>query len=176
MTRRPGIATRHASGTTRARATAIGVIVGALAIACSPAYADEPRSAFRPCIDPGNLPFANEHGDGFENRIAELFAQKLGLPVKSYSFPQRMNFIRNTLRYRLPGEDYRCDVVMSLPVGFEQRRRRSPTTARRMRSSTRRARGSMQSAAAPTSSRCRPKCATACASASTTSRPPRSGS
>ena len=120
MTRRPGIATRHASGTTRARATAIGVIVGALAIACSHAYADEPRSAFRPCIDPGNLPFANEHGDGFENRIAELFAQKLGLPVKSYSFPQRMNFIRNTLRYRLPGEDYRCDVVMSLPVGFEQ--------------------------------------------------------
>ena len=96
------------------------VIVGALAIACSHAYADEPRSAFRPCIDPSNLPFANEHGDGFENRIAELFAQKLGLPVKSYSFPQRMNFIRNTLRYRLPGEDYRCDVVMSLPVGFEQ--------------------------------------------------------
>ena len=101
-------------------ATAVRMMAGALAIACTHAHADEPRSAFRPCIDPANLPFANEHGDGFENRIAALFAQKLGLPVKSYSFPQRMNFIRNTLRYRLPGEDYRCDVVMSLPVGFEQ--------------------------------------------------------
>ncbi|HET9762993.1 MAG TPA: quinoprotein dehydrogenase-associated putative ABC transporter substrate-binding protein, partial [Casimicrobiaceae bacterium] len=74
----------------------------------------------RPCIDPSNLPFANEKGEGFENRIAALFAQKLGVPVKSYAFPQRMNFIRNTLRYRLPGEDYRCDVVMSVPVGFDQ--------------------------------------------------------
>ena len=120
MTRRPGIATRHASGTTRARATAIGVIVGALAIACSPAYADEPRSAFRPCIDPSNLPFANDKGEGFENRIAELFAKQLGLPVQSYSFPQRMNFIRNTLRYRLPGEDFRCDIVMSVPADYDQ--------------------------------------------------------
>jgi mxaJ protein len=98
----------------------MGVIAGALALACSHAYADETRSAFRPCIDPSNLPFANEHGEGFENRIAELFAKQLGLPVQSYAFPQRMNFIRNTLRYRLPGEDYRCDVVMSIPVGFEQ--------------------------------------------------------
>src|SRR5207237_2085921 len=64
--------------------------------------------------------FANTHGDGFENRIADLFARQLGLPVQSYAFPQRMNFIRNTLRYKLPGEDFRCDVVMSLPAGFDQ--------------------------------------------------------
>ena len=63
------------------------------------ANADEARTAFRPCIDPSNLPFANSKGEGFENRIAALFAQKLGLPVESYAFPQRMNFIRNTLRY-----------------------------------------------------------------------------
>lgn len=84
------------------------------------AHADETRTAFRPCIDPSNLPFANDKGEGFENRIADLFAQKLGLPVQSYSFPQRMNFIRNTLRYRLPGEDYRCDIVMSVPVDYDQ--------------------------------------------------------
>jgi len=77
-------------------------------------------TAFRPCIDPSNLPFANDKGEGFENRIAELFAGKLGLPVQSYSFPQRMNFIRNTLRYKLPGEDFRCDIVMSVPVGYDQ--------------------------------------------------------
>jgi len=84
------------------------------------AAADESRTAFRPCIDPSNLPFANDKGEGFENRIAELFARKLGLPVQSYSFPQRMNFIRNTLRYRLPGEDFRCDIVMSVPESYDQ--------------------------------------------------------
>jgi quinoprotein dehydrogenase-associated probable ABC transporter substrate-binding protein len=84
------------------------------------AAADEARTAFRPCIDPSNLPFANDKGEGFENRIAELFAGKLGVPVQSYSFPQRMNFIRNTLRYRLPGEDYRCDIVMGVPEHYDQ--------------------------------------------------------
>ena len=80
---------------------------------------DAPK-AFRPCIDPSNLPFANVEGEGFENRIAVLFAQKLGLPVENYAFPQRMNFIRNTLRYKLPGEDFRCDIVMSVPAGYDQ--------------------------------------------------------
>ncbi len=88
--------------------------------------AEETRAAFRPCIDPGNLPFANLNGEGFENRIADLFAQKLGLPVKYYAFPQRMNFIRNTLRYKLPGEDFRCDVVMSVPAGYDQVSATSP--------------------------------------------------
>jgi quinoprotein dehydrogenase-associated probable ABC transporter substrate-binding protein len=75
---------------------------------------------FRPCIDPNNLPFANTQGEGFENHIADLFAKELGLPVQSYAFPQRMNFIRNTLRYRLPDEDFRCDIVMGVPAGYDQ--------------------------------------------------------
>jgi quinoprotein dehydrogenase-associated probable ABC transporter substrate-binding protein len=84
------------------------------------AAGEEAPKAFRPCIDPSNLPFANSKGEGFENRIAALFAQKLGLPVQNYAFPQRMNFIRNTLRYKLPGEDFRCDIVMSVPAGYDQ--------------------------------------------------------
>jgi mxaJ protein len=91
-----------------------------VATASGSVRADPARNAFRPCIDPSNLPFANEKGEGFENRIADLFAQKLGLPVQSYAFPQRMNFIRNTLRYRLPGEDFRCDIVMSVPASYDQ--------------------------------------------------------
>jgi len=78
------------------------------------------RKAFRACQDPSNLPFSNTKGEGFENRIAELFAGKLGLPVEYFSFPQRMAFIRNTLRYRLPGQEFRCDVVMSVPAGYDQ--------------------------------------------------------
>jgi mxaJ protein len=42
------------------------------------------------------------------------------LPVTYYAFPQRMNFIRNTLRYKLPGEDFRCDIVMSVPASYDQ--------------------------------------------------------
>jgi len=92
----------------------------ALAMASVGICAEETRTAFRPCIDPSNLPFANSKGEGFENRIADLFAQKLGLPVQSYAIPQRMNFIRNSLRYKLPGQDFRCDIVMSVPAGFDQ--------------------------------------------------------
>lgn len=93
---------------------------GAIAIGIALARADEMPKAFRPCIDPSNLPFANTRGEGFENHIADLFAKELGLPVRSYAFPQRMNFVRNTLRYRLPGEDFRCDIVMGVPAGYDQ--------------------------------------------------------
>lgn len=78
------------------------------------------RKAFRVCQDPNNLPFSNTKGEGYENKIAELFAKELGLPVTYYSFPQRMAFIRNTLRFKLPGQDYPCDIVMGVPVGFDQ--------------------------------------------------------
>jgi len=59
-------------------------------------------------------------GEGIENKLAELFGRALGLPVTYYAFPARMAFIRNTLRYKLPGEDFRCDIVMGVPVGFDQ--------------------------------------------------------
>jgi quinoprotein dehydrogenase-associated probable ABC transporter substrate-binding protein len=78
------------------------------------------RTALRVCQDPNNLPFSNTNGEGIENRIAELFGKAMGLPVTYYSFPQRLAFIRNTLRYKLPGQDYPCDVVMGVPVGYDQ--------------------------------------------------------
>jgi mxaJ protein len=104
----------------RSRSASWAMLVVAVTLASGSVGAQEARTAFRPCIDPSNLPFANLKGEGFENRIADLFAQKLGLPVKNYAFPQRMNFIRNTLRYKLPGEDFRCDIVMSVPAGYDQ--------------------------------------------------------
>ncbi len=91
------------------------------ALAFQGAWADDgPRQAFRVCQDPNNLPFSNTRGEGLENRIAELFGKELGLPVTYYSFPQRMGFVRNTLRYKVPGQDYPCDIIMGVPVGFEQ--------------------------------------------------------
>ncbi|HEY6512804.1 MAG TPA: substrate-binding domain-containing protein [Burkholderiaceae bacterium] len=102
--------------------TPIRIGLAALALCGAAAVAqDTPeRKALRVCQDPNNLPFSNASGEGIENRIAEVFGKALGLPVTYYSFPQRMAFIRNTLRYKLPGQDYPCDIVMGVPVGFDQ--------------------------------------------------------
>jgi quinoprotein dehydrogenase-associated probable ABC transporter substrate-binding protein len=104
------------------RALRIGTAALCATAALAAAAQDAPpeRKAFRVCQDPNNLPFSNAKGEGIENRIAELFGKSLGLPVVYYSFPQRMAFIRNTLRYKLPGQDYPCDLVLGVPVGFDQ--------------------------------------------------------
>src|SRR5258707_10768319 len=69
---------------------------------------------FRACGDPRNLPFSNEKGEGFENKLAELFAAKLGKKLGYTYFPQATGFVRNTLGA------YRCDIIMGFPQGDEQ--------------------------------------------------------
>ena len=101
-------------------AALVGLSMGALA---TPAAAEEKpaeRTALRVCQDPNNLPFSNVAGEGIENRIADLFGKAMGLPVTYFSFPQRLAFIRNTLKFKLPGEDYPCDIVMGVPAGYDQ--------------------------------------------------------
>ena len=67
----------------------------------------------RVCADPNNLPFSNARGEGFENKLAELFARELGARLEYTWWAQRRGFFRNTLRAGL------CDVVMGVPSGFE---------------------------------------------------------
>ena len=76
--------------------------------------------AFRVCADPNNLPFSDNKRGGFENKIAELFAKELGLPVEYTWYPQRFGFLRNTLRARLEGGGFKCDIVMGVPSNYEQ--------------------------------------------------------
>jgi mxaJ protein len=79
----------------------------------------------RICSDPNNLPFSNEKEEGFENRVAEILARDLGLPL-AYSWrPLRRGLVRNTLGAGL------CDVLVGLPAGLE----RVATTAPYYRSS-----------------------------------------
>ncbi|MGK6311106.1 substrate-binding domain-containing protein [Variovorax sp. DT-64] len=106
----------------RLRAGVAGILGAACCFALFPAHAQDtpPRKALRVCQDPNNMPFSNTKGEGIENRIAELFGKALGLPVTYYSFPQRMAFFRNTLRFKLPGQDYPCDIVMGVPVGLDE--------------------------------------------------------
>lgn len=97
---------------------------GALALlAAMPVLAQEdavPRTALKVCADPNSLPFSNEKGQGYENRIAEVLAHDLGLPLTYYWFPNRMNFVRNTLRFKLPTDDYPCDLIIGVPAEFDQ--------------------------------------------------------
>ena len=66
---------------------------------------------FRACADPRDLPLSNEAGEGFENKIAELFARKLGKSVGYTFYPDATGFIRNTLNA------YHCDVVLGTAQG-----------------------------------------------------------
>ena len=66
----------------------------------------------RVCADPSNMPMTDESGKGFENKLAELVAQKLGRKSVAYTWhPQIQGFVRNTLRANL------CDVIMGYPQG-----------------------------------------------------------
>lgn len=87
------------------------------------AYAEEASipptpGVLKVCADPYMLPFSNQEEQGFENKIAELFAEKLGVELEYAWFPQRIGFIRNTLRKEENGK-FKCDLVMSVPERFE---------------------------------------------------------
>lgn len=65
------------------------------------------------CADPNNLPFSNDRGEGFENRIAEMIGQELHRPVQYRWWPQTIGFVRNTLKVRL------CDLIMGVSSANE---------------------------------------------------------
>jgi quinoprotein dehydrogenase-associated probable ABC transporter substrate-binding protein len=68
-------------------------------------------NTLRVCADPRNLPYSNEAHEGFENKIAELLAQRLGKGLAYVYYPNTTGFVRNTLNAR------RCDVIMGIPQG-----------------------------------------------------------
>ena len=68
-------------------------------------------NVLRVCADPRNLPFSNEKGEGFENKLGELLADKLHKKLDYAYFPQATGFVRMTLGA------HRCDVIMGFPQG-----------------------------------------------------------
>ncbi len=96
------------------------VIAGALCLASlagMPALAQTSdlvsKTAFRVCADPANFPLSDQSGAGFENKIAELMASELGLPLEYTWFPMATGFIRKTLQANA------CDVVIGYAQGDE---------------------------------------------------------
>lgn len=99
------------------RLTRLAMGLAASLLAAGAALADTSdlvsKNAFRVCADPANMPFSNQAGEGFENRIADLLASKLDRPVTYTWFPQATGFVRKTLRSNL------CDVIMGYAQGDE---------------------------------------------------------
>ena len=84
------------------------------------ARADNTDKVLRVCADPNNMPLSNQKQEGYENKIAELLAKDLGWKLEYTWFPQRMGFIRNTLRAKDPnGDGYKCDLVIGWATGAE---------------------------------------------------------
>ncbi len=67
----------------------------------------------RICADPNNLPYSNQAGEGFENRIAGLLARDLGVRPEFVWWSQRESFLEHSL------EEGRCDVVLGVPSSME---------------------------------------------------------
>lgn len=76
--------------------------------------------ALRVCADPANLPFSNERGEGFENKVAALLGRALDRRLDYVFFPQVQGFVRNTLRAG------RCDLVMGTVAGDELMQNTNP--------------------------------------------------
>ena len=85
---------------------------GALAALAGWTFGRAP-AALRVCADPNNLPFSNDHGEGFENRLASMLGEDLGMRVEYTWWAQRRGFVRNTLGAR------QCDILMGVPTAFE---------------------------------------------------------
>ena len=85
------------------------------------------QSAVRVCADAYNLPYSNDKLEGFDNKIAAIIGEELGIPVEYYWFPQRIGFGRNTIKKVNPETGlFNCDLAMSIPA---ERGMYSPTTA-----------------------------------------------
>jgi mxaJ protein len=96
-----------------------GCAVAAVMIAATPVYAaniSSPPGVLRVCADSNYLPFSNQAGQGFENKVAEILAKAMGRKLQYYwgSYRDRGGF-PEFLAISL--DVGKCDVVMNIPYG-----------------------------------------------------------
>ncbi len=71
------------------------------------------QRVLRVCADPNNLPFSNQQGQGFENKIAELISSTLNEKLEYTWWSERKSFIKNSL------DEGRCDAVLGIPTTLD---------------------------------------------------------
>ena len=59
-----------------------------------------PHRTLTACADPNNLPFSNQAGQGFENKLAQMIATDLHAKLQYVWWAQRRGYVRNTLNER----------------------------------------------------------------------------
>ncbi len=92
-------------------------LVGLLAaVSVTPAMAQRPSPAqpglLRVCIDPDNMPFSNQKGEGFENKLAELIASEWNSKLQYVWYPVRRGY------FRILNGMY-CDLIIQAPGGLD---------------------------------------------------------
>lgn len=66
------------------------------------------------CADPGNMPLSNNRAEGFQNKIAEAVAAKMGARVRYFWRPF---FERGLTRETF--DNHECEIIIELPYGYE---------------------------------------------------------
>ncbi len=98
-----------------ASARRIGLVVSAfaavavLSVAAAGSLQAEP--VLRVCADPDNMPFSNAEGEGFENKLAELIAERLGSKLEYAWVTESMGYLPHSV-----GKGA-CDLVMGYAQG-----------------------------------------------------------
>ena len=95
-----------------------GIVVVSMVLQDSRAAAQQmpdlvARDALRVCADPADMPFSDRQKQGFENKVADIVADELKVPVRYYWAPQGPGFVRNTLLTGL------CDLIMGSASGAD---------------------------------------------------------
>jgi mxaJ protein len=90
------------------------VLVGTAATAsCAEPVERHTAQTLTVCADPNNLPFSNQAGEGFENRIAQLVAHDLGAKLAYVWWAQRRGYVRSTLN------EAKCDLWPGIAAGVD---------------------------------------------------------
>jgi mxaJ protein len=93
------------------RSLAIAATLALLTTAGTSAADDTVGGKLRVCANTANLPFSNEKGEGFENKLVDLIAAKLGMTVAYTWLPQVVGHVA-----RLP-DARECDILMGYAQG-----------------------------------------------------------
>lgn len=102
------------------RATTVSLVCACAVAFAAPTRAEDSQGTLKVCADPDSMPQSNTNGEGYENRIAAKLASDLGQRLEYTFFPQRMGFVRNTLRLRdEANQRFKCDLIVGVPHGYE---------------------------------------------------------
>lgn len=89
------------------------MVAAVLAAAVTLCFGDagSATTPIRVCADPDNMPFSNVKGEGFENKLAELIAERLGQKLDYAWFKEESGYVPTTMAMDA------CDLVMGYAQG-----------------------------------------------------------